>query len=158
MKLAYLISALTLIAAVSVASAFWNFGFGSGGPPPAREVPASLHGPSDLPAGVELDIKTLHKTRKALSDMERHLRRCDLYVDRQASSQRFVEPGIPPQACYTILLELKDGTRLETRRRTSGWDALDRSMASTVRTCFKQYRQMRERHKIQGPVREIHNF
>ena len=142
MKLAYLISALTLIAAVSVASAFWNFGFGSGGPPPAREVPASLHGPSDLPAGVELDIKTLHKTRKALSDMERHLRRCDLYVDRQASSQRFVEPGIPPQAAYTILLEL---------RTEPGWKPADAPPAGThwiapwlptVRTCFKQYRQM----------------
>jgi hypothetical protein len=99
---------------------------------------------------------------RTLSILEREaaaLQSAELLVDRKLPTASTRLDGVPPkQARYRIHLVLADGTRLETRERQSDWNHLDANMARTVEHSLREYRELRKKHDLRGPIREIKNF
>lgn len=157
MKILYFLLAVGTMLVVGIFSSHWGFDFGSLGTN-RSSVQVQWHAVSG-PDGKLLDMQQMVETKRILQEESRHLRSASLYVDRnlKVTEEVYGAPK-PKQARYTISLELADGTRLEAKSREADWSRLDQEMAATVKGCILKYQELRKRHGLKGPLKDIRNF
>lgn len=158
MKVFYAFLLFSAMLAVGLLTHRWGFDFKPMGPSRSK-LEVKWIAPAYMADGEALDLKRMKQTQQCLDEHALLLSSAELYVDRnqRAGDETFGAPA-HKQARYTVCLVLKDGTRLEARPRQADWSGLDSAMAGTVTECLAKYRELRKRHAVQGPVREIRNF
>ncbi|MDD4731201.1 MAG: hypothetical protein PHX58_04610 [Desulfovibrio sp.] len=123
------------------------------------DVRVTWHLPEVSGGHASVDRKGMTRTLSILEREAAALQSAELLVDRKLPTASTRLDGVPPkQARYRIHLVLADGTRLETRERQSDWNHLDANMARTVEHSLREYRELRKKHDLRGPIREIKNF